>query len=92
MRAAKHILDHPPFVMLTDLNWFFRDLEADGLAAMIDPSTFDGRRISPCTPAWHANSQEWVRIAAGASKVACDADAQGQHSISEDALRVLFAP
>jgi hypothetical protein len=49
LRAAKYLREHPPFHMIYDLAGFFRHLESVNLAAMNDPSRFDGRRI-PASP------------------------------------------
>lgn len=92
MRAAKHVIDNPPFIMLMDLWWFFRDLEDVGVPSMNDPSKFDGRRIKPCPDYQHENMKEFVRIAAGASKLAYDCAHDGNDELSVRALRILFEP
>jgi hypothetical protein len=46
LRAAKYLREHPPFHVVYDFAGFFRHLDTLGLAAMNDPSRFDGRRIS----------------------------------------------
>lgn len=91
MRAAKHVIDHPPFIMLMDLWWFFQDLETAGAPSMNDPSKFDGRRIKPCPDSLREHMKRSVEIASQASKLAYDCARHGHDEISVRALRILFA-
>ena len=93
MRASKHVLDHPPFIMSMDLSWFLRDLHRDGLAAMNDPSRFDGRRIQPVQkPGQLANAKASVELAHKASSLAEDCRKAGNGPLAVEAWQILFDP
>lgn len=93
MRAAKHVKDHKPFIMLWDLAWFFRDLDAAQLQDMNDPSLFDGRRIAgPSSGEQKERALARVNLAARATALAVECHRYGNDELAVHALQVLFEP
>lgn len=68
LRAAKYLREHPPFHVVYDFAGFFRHLDSLGLAAMNDPSRFDGWRI----PAASDSSLPAARSAVTSARIHAD--------------------
>ena len=90
MRAAKHLLDHPPLSLFVHFTWLLETLTKNGLASMNDPSQFQGRRIDPCPPDHHDAVAERVGIYAKAARRALDADREGHDASARVWLDLLF--
>jgi hypothetical protein len=87
MRAAKRVTDVPPVMYLWDLTVILEEIASGALAAMNDPSEYDGRRIQPgCANATEqASALAEVTNGARLSRLAKEAD-----EASNDALAVYY--
>lgn len=90
MRAAKYLRENKPFSLFPDLVFFFRHLQRIELADMNDPSTFDGRRITPCTSFWRSHCLEAVGIASRAADLAFQFYLVGDDQHAVESLEMIF--
>jgi hypothetical protein len=93
MRTAKRVLDVPPVIFLHDIAAVMREIAVGGLAAMNDPSDYDGRRIGPgCKDASeHASALAAFKVAAELATLARDAASAGDNAMACNYLSRLFA-
>lgn len=89
MRAAKRVLDTPPAMPLLDLDWLFREFLSTSLAAMNDPSEYDGRRILACDGS-NYSALAAARTAQSITSRALDLERAGRTNETERVIRTLF--
>lgn len=90
MRAAKHVLDHDPFVLIWDLCWYFEGLDKHGCDNMNDPSDFTGGRIVAAPDHDKAAARAAVHTAALASRRALEAHMDKRHPVAVQETARLF--
>lgn len=91
MRAAKRVLDTPPVMPLHDVSWLLNDMASSRLAAMNDPSKYDGRRIAANdTPGELLLALQKIESARGIAARALDYERNGWHSLMEHEVQSLF--
>lgn len=91
MRAAKRVLDKPPVMPLLDVAWLLNDMASSRLAAMNDPSKFDGRRIAANdTPGELLSALQLIESARGIATRALEYERNGWHSLMEHEIKSLF--
>lgn len=91
MRTAKRVLDTPPVMPLYDVSWLLNDMASSRLAAMNDPSEYDGRRISANdTPGELELALQKIEFARGIAASALDHERNGLYTLMEHEVQNLF--
>lgn len=92
MRTAKRVLDVPPVRYLWDMRDIFQAIADSGVAAMNDPSDYDGRRIHPghANPAEHATALAQVTSAARLAGLAEEAAGKSSDALAIHYIKQLF--
>lgn len=92
MRAAKHVLNNPPLLLLYDFCWLLNALHDGGLASMNDPSQFDGRRIEACPQVGRTDRARLVGIYTDAACKARELANDGSYGTAQVWLDFIFHP
>lgn len=91
MRTAKRVLDTPPVMPLYDVSWLLNDMASSRLAAMNDPSEYDGRRISANdTPGELELALQKIEFARVIAASALDHERNGLYTLMEHEVQNLF--